>query len=709
MKRSSRPALLVAFLGLIGAAEVAAAATQGSRARMSPTTGAQATEPGLVETLHAPRYKFCHDATYPLTAEEVRWCALLPSPPDPGVARCPAFLQACARGATAKVLERQKPFEFKLPSFGGLGRWLFLAMLAVAIAVAATWVARSLVGRRGSRIDAGDGQPAPAEAVSATATAAAAVERDVARLLARARAAAAAGDYGAAINDLYAALLRRLDGDGHVRIHPSATNGDYLRELRGRAPALVAPVGAVAVAVEGVQFGATVPGDEVYRSIAGRVTELLDRGKALGLVLALVMTASLSCNSSLRTDWRDSPSGSAAVSAFLTASGIETHERLRSLAELDKASSGARPAGDGEDKQPGPPRQLAILPDGEVAESDWITLQAAVKQGRVTMVVAGPRKLPDWIDVEQVPSGASGPVHVTPDLNRWRRALAQGDDDDDDGAGGSSAAGRERDRAAAAADRALSGRIPDGGWVNVGKPAVHQVLVRHGNKPYAVALDVGQGHVIVLGDGALYTNAALAVADNAAILRALLGVVGGPLEVVTQETGLIATTPLQSVSRGRLAPFMAQLGAFLILLFLLKGAAFGRLMDRQSTRRRRFGEHVEALGLQYARARAARHASVAYAAWTVERLRERIHLPGDRGLGDLASAVAARTGRPLGEVARLLFHAHRDDDAARADEPRTRAAAAEHLATIAALGKLLSDARGGRTTTGHTRQGETKS
>ncbi|HEY4183561.1 MAG TPA: DUF4129 domain-containing protein [Polyangia bacterium] len=665
-------------------------------------------EHALGETLKAPRYKFCHDPKYALTADEIRWCALLPPASEARAGRCPAFPQACQAGATAKRIEQRKPIDFKLPDFGGLGRLVFYTLIFGAVGVLVYLLARSLVGRRGLRLPTDELPSAPLGPASPEAGIAAAVERDVARLLARARAAAAAGDYLAAVGDLHAALLRRLEGDGHIRIHPSATNGDYLRELRGRSPALEAPVRDVASAVESVQFGVTAPADGIYQSVAARVTALLElssRGIVASVLLALLTMASLSCNSSLRDDWQASPSGSAAVSAFLTAAGIEARERTRSLHELGNPENGPGPAGKGDnkgdkDKKVLPARQIVILPDAEMDERDWESLRAAATKQDLTIVVAGPRKLPSWIAVELVETGAGGPVHVTAELQRWRRSLQ--DDDHDDEAPGSSAA-----LAVTRAELALRANVPGDSWVNVGKPTAHHVLLQRGKKPYAVALDLAAGRVIVLADSALYTNASLPVADDAAVLRALLGIIGGPVDVVTQETGLTATTPFESVSRGRLAPFMAQLCALLILLYLLKGAAFGRLMDRQTVRRRRFSEHVEALGLQYARARAARHASGAYAAWTVERLRERIHLPGDRGLGDLASAIAARTGRPLGEVARLLFQAHHDDAAASEAEPRTRAAAAEHLTTIRELCELLADASGGRATTGHTRQRET--
>jgi len=96
----------------------------------------------------------------------------------------------------------------------------------------------------------------------------------------------------------------------------------------------------------------------------------------------------------------------------------------------------------------------------------------------------------------------------------------------------------------------------------------------------------------------------------------------------------------------------------------------------------------------------------AYAAWTVERLRERIRLPRERGLGDLAAAVAVRTDRPLGEVARALFAARQDADDASAKEARGRAAEEEQLATLRLLRQLLSEISGKRGPTGDARPQE---
>ena len=46
-----------------------AAAARDSGARSGAATVADATEPVLLETMRAPRYRFCHETSYPLTAE----------------------------------------------------------------------------------------------------------------------------------------------------------------------------------------------------------------------------------------------------------------------------------------------------------------------------------------------------------------------------------------------------------------------------------------------------------------------------------------------------------------------------------------------------------------------------------------------------------------------------------------------------------------
>ena len=650
-------------------------------------------------TLASPRYRYCHDPKYPLTDDEVRWCQLLPKASDPLAARCSEFAAACRAGATARTVPPMKPWHLDLPDFGGVGRIFFWIMVLAAAGGLLFLLIRAgmHLGRR-RRPAAGE-----AEAVIVTAGGPAVVdvvERDVERLLARARAAAARGDFTQAIADLHAALLRRLDGDGHVRIHPSATNGDYVRELRGRAPALAGPVREITRDIEAVQFGTVLAGEGLFRTLLGRVIEVvtprrsgLPAGLSL-LLFALIFSAGMtSCMPNVRPDWRDSPSGSGAVAAVLDAAGLKAEERLRPLGDLSEHRA------PGTEVSQDAPAQLVLLPDAELGDAEWAKLRQVVEGYGPTLVILGPRRLPDWVQAELLPGGASGVLRALPALAR----AARDDDDEDDEAA-------QRRQAARAEEKALlahKGNTPGAGWVRVDNAVAHDVLLKRGTHPYAGELSLTVGRIIVVADGQLFTNAALSVDDNAELLLALLSPGGAGIHLVGSDTGLVASTPLDSVARGRLAPFLAQLGAALILFFLMQGIAFGRLQDPRREERRQFSEHVRALGLQYARGRAARHVLGAYAAWTVERLRERIRLPRERGLGDLAAAVAVRTDRPLGEVARALFAARQDaDEGSAEDRRRGRAAEDEQLATLRSLRQLLSEISGKRATTAAARPKE---
>jgi hypothetical protein len=128
------------------------------------------------------------------------------------------------------------------------------------------------------------------------------------------------------------------------------------------------------------------------------------------------------------------------------------------------------------------------------------------------------------------------------------------------------------------------------------------------------------------------------------------------------------------------------------LFFLYRGAAFGRLREPPPPRRRSFIEHVEALGEQYARARAGRHVLASYGQWVIERLRERVSLPAGSGFIALADALAVRTGKPAGEVMRWLMEAREVPATAAAGTPEE---AASHLAAVRALGELLQFRKAG--------------
>jgi hypothetical protein len=334
---------------------------------------------------------------------------------------------------------------------------------------------------------------------------------------------------------------------------------------------------------------------------------------------------------------------------------VSTTTRLHSVTTLHDPKHGA-------------PSQIVLLPGAELGDAEWTALHDWLMQEESTLVLAtGPGvALPPWLAslVEAVPTGASGPVRSTLPLAHRARGGA-----------------------------VMEAQLPGTSWLRQGTPP-GLVLVERGQHPYVVELFLDESRLVALADAHLFTNQALVMADNAALLLALLEPGGGPVELVGEETGVVSPTPLASVARGRLAPFMAQLAAFLVLFLLMQGRAFGRLVERNVVQRRVFAEHVRAVGLQYARARAAAHALSAYSAWVLERLRERLPSGNTSGVGDLAALVSARTGRPLGDVARLLFSAHRRDgggDRAAPPDDRSRGAVAADLAIMRDLRALLAE------------------
>src|SRR6185436_5251829 len=148
--------------------------------------------------------RFCHDPKFPLTPEEGKMCRFVVSSDT----TCPAFAEVCKPGAGATRVPPPKKRDVRLPSLMEVPRAFLLGLLVLAVAVVVYLVVRN--------IRSGPAQPdlpdeAEEAAPAAQVTTPMEVETDVDRLLNRARAAAAAGDYARAIMDLHGALLRRLE------------------------------------------------------------------------------------------------------------------------------------------------------------------------------------------------------------------------------------------------------------------------------------------------------------------------------------------------------------------------------------------------------------------------------------------------------------------------------------------------------------------
>ena len=635
----------------------------------------------LVKQVFEQPFPFCKNAKYPLTPDEHKWCALL-AKDDP---RCPDLAKACGLGATAKFEGTKdarrrdaRPWQAPVSPLGI--RIILWALLAAGVGFIIYQIVQHAIAQ--GPIDRDRPRDEPQAVIDhAAASAARQIETDVERLLASARAAAAAGDFRRAIDDAYAALLRKLEGNGVVRVEPHQTNGDHVRDVGRKLPAMRPRMQAVVATVEGVQFGGE-PAEEVrYRSVLASVLSLL--GERIAGVLPLLALSTLialagGCGLD-RDQWDRSPSGRAGVVDLLTRYGFDARERLLPLTKVDATVA-----------------ELVILPAASVEHDDWVALGDWAAQGGTLIIAGGDRELPEWIGITVVgdkaaakPTSSSQPAAPpmsTPALAPDRLEVPE----EQGNRLPRLAASVPADHHVIAAARVTS--EPD-------DVAPAAILVR-GKSVYALERSYeGGGGAIVLADDRLFTNASLLVGDNARLMVELVRTGGRRVEIAGELTGLVSTSPLTSVQRGRLAPALLQLSLLVLLFFVYKGAHFGRPVDPVLSRRRAFSEHARAIGLQYARGRAARHALAVYGGYALERMRERLRLSSGKGLGAVAEEVAARSGRPLGDVMRVLLEAKPVDAPAQTGRGAS-AAAANDLATMRDLATLLATTGGSGERTG---------
>ncbi len=349
--------------------------------------------PPLVKQVFEQPFPFCKNAKYPLTTEEHKWCALL-SKDD---TRCPELAKACGLGATAKFegtkearTRDARPWQVPVSPLGI--RIILWALLAAGVGFIIYQIVQHAIAQGPTDRDRPRDEP---EAVVDHAAAAAArqIETDVERLLASARAAAAAGDFRRAIDDAYAALLRKLEGNGVVRVEPHQTNGDHVRDVGRKLPAMRPRMQAVVETVEGVQFGGEPPEETRYRSVLTGVLSLL--GERIAGVLPLLITIAtlglLAGGCGLdRDQWDRSPSGRAGVVDLLARYGFDARERLLPLTKVDATVA-----------------ELVILPAATVEQDDWVALGDWAAQGGTLIIAGGERDLPDWIGVKVVEDKAA--------------------------------------------------------------------------------------------------------------------------------------------------------------------------------------------------------------------------------------------------------------------------------------------------------------
>ncbi|AUX43041.1 hypothetical protein SOCE26_044810 [Sorangium cellulosum] len=641
-------------------------------------------------------YQFCHDERYPLLLEERGFCPLVGERSDV----CPALPKACAAaasdpdGSVARRL-RARPWgsgdaeappeppepwlKLRLPeALSGLAMVVFFALVAAGAAIVG-WLLWKVSRRKGDARDDADEPEPPAgqDAAELRDPQTRAMETDVGRLLSSAEAAAARGDYDRALAHAHAALLRRLEGEGLIELHPWRTNGDHVRALRGRAP-LQAAVRDVCRDVERAQFGAAPATQALYRSVYTRVVPLATRALGAALLGLLLTAGGASCHGLPRAALREdtSPSGTRAIGQLLSASGVENRRRTRPLSAL------------GDDVA-----TLVLLRGAAIEPGTWEKIFAWVRRGGV-LVAAGVEVPPEWTSARRfVGAGEPPRVRVFPPAH-----AVLGIDRDKDVAVPTQAALRIEAPAAphaAAEDDEEIGALP---------------LLQRARGPgagdgagstYAVYESMGDGAAVIFADGALFTNIALTAGDNGAFLVDLLASFERPVELCDRWTGAGASTPIDSLREAHLTPVLLQLFALAALLLLWKGRAFGALRDPPAQARRAFVDHVRALGHCYGTARAAAHVSGLYAGWALDRLRERVQRRPGAGILPLAEAIAVRTGRPEREIVEVLVEAQGAREPAGPPSTRASRAAravetAHHLDLMRRLDRTLAMLGSGR-------------
>ena len=301
----------------------------------------------------------------------MKWCALLPK----NDARCPELARACSRGATAELVgqrARRQDVSLSVPAAPLPIRAILWIMLALVVAFVVYAIGKQALAQRAPDKDEAV-EIATAAPEDPAAAIARQIETDVQRLLERARVAAAAGDFLAAVGDAYAALLRKLEGAGVITVESHRTNGDHVRDVGRQAPALRPRMQAVVHNVEEVQFGGGAATESRFRSVLIDVMGLLGEKLAAWLPFAVKLAVGLGLARARRglhsiataSAGNGRPRAATWCVDLLQRYGFTPRERLAPLSKLDRSVSA-----------------LLLLPGASVDEDGWQSIATWVGGGR---------------------------------------------------------------------------------------------------------------------------------------------------------------------------------------------------------------------------------------------------------------------------------------------------------------------------------------
>jgi hypothetical protein len=623
-------------------------------------------------------YGFCHDAEYPLLRSEEDWCELRKD----AVGRCnwePACnaRRGALRGEPGRLSMRRRieddaednggevhrgdgrgparrprraeedRKEAEIPGMGGLSQILFWLIIAGTVLFVLRAILKNLADDKTEEAESDATVGVVDEEAEHDAAARRAMETDVDRLLAYAQDAAARGDYEEAVDFSHAALLRRLDHEGLISLHRSRTNGDYVRDLRGH-PHWRTPVRDALRHVDRAQFGNERPSRAMFDTIFGKVREIVKKAGPMAIWLFIATTLGCDKDPAKSYPWEYSPSGTRAVMDLLEQRDWETGFHTGSLTSLPDA---------------GPSSVVVMLEGASVTEPEWEHLENWVRGGGVLIVASGEN--PPWqegvVPVLTVPNSPPRPVTLHPDhYEVYGTSMLF---------------------------------LPERAALEVAESARVGALLQRSDEIYATVQDLGQGWTITVAGDELFSNASMSLGDNAAFVVDLLELSSyRRVRFVDSWASAGSDNPFESVRKSHLTPAVLQLLLLLAALFAWRGIRFGKGRDPAGVSRLAFTRHARAMAQHYRKAKAIDHAAKLYAAWALERLRDRFPTAARGGLSGLAQAVAARSGRDETEVMRLLVEAHSASGTAAAAAGEADGAESKRL--IRELGTIMRDVGG---------------
>jgi hypothetical protein len=432
------------------------------------------------------------------------------------------------------------------------------------------------------------------------------------------------GDVMEAAILVHLAMLRFLDDEGLARYHPSKTNGDYVRSIR-RHKELAALFKSAANQTERVRFGDGKIDPDLVATNLREAERLLVRGTgelkaerglggaAIGLLLALSMTQTGCPGEAVDPAFSSkAPTGMSAFPVLLKQAGMKVVMGRSRSAEIT------------------PDVGVVVVRSSSTRRGKWpqdLKIDGLLDRDISLVVIDDLWQSRFFLPVTSSISETKAAVQLAmtePAENmfcEWRLqgvTLALGDGQVKVPYGRRLVWDREtRTTTAAAVSHPL---------------ALHPFLVYEGSatidgNPAGVGwagerVEGGSslsGCIYLFSDRDLFTNASLSREANARFTGAFFASLTRDgrsiliLDRIDAHTLSSASSgseneqdpekpnPAKSLKQSNMLPFILQAMATLILLYVMIGAAFGRLRDPARVEHKAFIEHVEAIGRQYAK------------------------------------------------------------------------------------------------------------